>query len=355
MSGFDETSQSFFYWDTVGGWCNGYYDFDKTRCIYTDTAGKKHVAVQFSAYQKLRLGWLSDQPTNTHVFRGGNISYPLQAVGSHGYIEKQVLAVPLEDLGFYAVEYRKRDVDYYEGGLPEDGVLVYYVDTSSKPTDPATAGSCGCCTRVNPSTKATPSPSPTIEPRGPKKAIVLVKGPAPTPKLTSITPNYGSSARRSPNGFLPVTLTGTEFVPLSRGHWNAQLLDGQGVTGGGYNGPTTLKVRVEDNLLNAGRSGFVSVVNWAANMADSDATRSNLLPFFVSPSGAATVDSASTTATTGATTSVVAGSSPSPARAQAAWPRPHSRPIPAPTPTTRPPIAGMRRSSTSITRSRRSR
>ena len=140
MSGFAHSSQE--RWNfPAGGVCNGIAGHP--RCIYKGEADQ--IPVDYSAFQKQRLGWLFPDQIATHW--GGQSSYQLSAPTynpTDGPTIEKLKMVEGEIPGsksYYAIEYRRgddggdsnagafrRDWDSYDLGIRSDRVTVYLVE-----------------------------------------------------------------------------------------------------------------------------------------------------------------------------------------------------------------------------------
>jgi M6 family metalloprotease-like protein len=140
MSGYSQADQR--RWNfPAGGVCNGIAAHPE--CIYSGHT--EQMPVHMSAFQKQRLGWLSDDQVATHI--GGAKTYPLSAPTYNPNHESTVELLKLVEVelpgtnAYYAVEYRrgKNDGDAsdqaafrrgwssYEKGIRSDRVTVYLV------------------------------------------------------------------------------------------------------------------------------------------------------------------------------------------------------------------------------------
>lgn len=292
MSGFDEGTESFFFWNATG-WCNGYAGIDPkyfslAKCTYENTDGPRHLPVFYSAYQRVRLGWLSDSPQNTEMFYGGEQSYRLDALGVPTYNQKHTEMIAIPEIGsrsFYTAELRLKSADYYEQGLTREAVVVYYVDPTLVSVDS------GDGTRVavlGAGEKYTSPSGVEIQVSGADLAQITVRGPKPYAVLSSLEPDYASSLRNSPPGVLPVTVKGAGFAPSTVMVWPGfGMLSGM-VAGTGYTDSGTIKLGVPDSLLRQGRSTILYAIDDRDNNPTAPRRQ---LAFWVSPSGAATTSS----------------------------------------------------------------
>ena len=143
MSGFSHADQR--NWNFLaGGVCNGIAAHP--RCIYSGEADQ--VPVHMGAFQKQRLGWLSDDQIATHI--GGTKTYPLSAPTYNPDHQSTVELLKLVEVklpgtnDYYAIEYRRgnndgdasdqaayrRGWDRFEKGIRSDRVTVYRVSPS---------------------------------------------------------------------------------------------------------------------------------------------------------------------------------------------------------------------------------
>jgi hypothetical protein len=140
MSGFSQADQR--RWNFLaGGVCNGIAAHPQ--CLYSGYGDQ--MPVHMGAFQKQRLGWLSDDQVATHI--GGTKTYPLSAPTYNPDHEPTVellklVEVPLAGTSdYYAIEYRRGNDDgaasdqaafrrgwsSYEKGIRSDRVTVYLV------------------------------------------------------------------------------------------------------------------------------------------------------------------------------------------------------------------------------------
>ncbi|WP_028065497.1 OmpL47-type beta-barrel domain-containing protein [Solirubrobacter soli] len=162
MSGFAHSSQE--RWNFLaGGVCNGIAGHP--RCIYKGEADQ--IPVDYSAFQKQRLGWLFPDQIATHW--GGRSTYRLSAPtynpGDGPTIEKLKLIeakIP-GSKAYYAIEYRRGDAggdanaaafrrgwDSYDVGIRSDRVTVYLVEPDLYAANAGDLGDANLAAVLNP-------------------------------------------------------------------------------------------------------------------------------------------------------------------------------------------------------------
>jgi M6 family metalloprotease-like protein len=208
MSGYSHSAQK--RWNfPVGGVCNGIAGHP--RCIYSGEADE--VPVDYSAFQKQRLGWLFPDQIATHW--GGRSTYQLSAPTynpSDGLTVEKLKMVEVKIPGstaYYAIEYRRgddggdsnasafrRDWDSYDLGIRSDRVTVYLVEPDLYPTKAAAVlGDANLAAVLNPGDGYTaPGGSPpitvtfdSVEPGPRMNASVTVTTPHPPAPQTFLS------------------------------------------------------------------------------------------------------------------------------------------------------------------------
>jgi M6 family metalloprotease-like protein len=215
MSGFAHSAQH--RWNFLaGGVCNGM--LDHPRCIYSGEAD--NIPVDYGAFQKQRLGWLSADQIATH--RGWTSTYQLSAPtynpSDAPTAEKlKLLYVPIPNsTAYYAIEYRRGDDgsdsnseafnrgwDSYDLGIRSDRVTVYYVEPDLYNNNAGDLGDANLEAVLNPGdsfTQAAGKPPLTVsfdsvEPGPRTNAQVTVTAPPPvTPQTVLASPDGRNGA-----------------------------------------------------------------------------------------------------------------------------------------------------------------